>query len=154
LHADLAVVDDLGRLFDCPDDATVNQVLGIVGRGVPVITRTSWLLARGDPEHIPNESVIRHVPPVTKMKVVFEYNDHFQARAGILLDSLKALSKLPQSKWKVRSSSELAVGDSRYSIVSLHACGGVDALRSWVGEHRRIVNASGSKAWSLTQPIV
>ena len=43
LQADLAVVDDLSRLVDCSDDATVNQVLSIVGRGVPVITRASWV---------------------------------------------------------------------------------------------------------------
>ena len=43
LYADLAVVDDLSRLVDCSDDATVNQVLSIAGRGVPVITRASWV---------------------------------------------------------------------------------------------------------------
>ena len=94
----------------------------------------------------------RHVTLVEK-KVVFVYADHFQARAGNLVESLKDLSKLPESKWKVRNSSVSAVGERGHSIVTLSACGGVDALRSWIGERRRIVNASGSKAWWLTQPI-
>ena len=157
LRADLAVVDDLSRIFDCADDATVNQVLSIVGRGVPVVTRTSWVLAKGDPEHIPKESVIRHVPLVETTKVVFEYTDHFKAREGNLVGSIKELSKLPKSQWKVRNSSVSAVGDSSvsavgergHSIMTLSA-DGVDTLRSWIGEHRRIVNVSGPKAWSLT----
>ena len=44
-------------------------------------------------------------------------------------------------------------GDGGYSVVSLRAGGGVDALRSWLGENRRIVNSVGSKAWSLSEPI-
>ena len=154
LHADLAVVDDLSRMLDCPDDATINQVLYIVGRGVPVITRASWVLARGDPKHVPRQSVIRHVSLVAeKAKMVFMYDEHFQARAGSLLGSLKELSKLPKSKRKVRRSSFVssAIGDS--TIVTLSAFGGVDTLWSWIRERRRIVNAVGSKAWSLTQPI-
>ena len=102
LRADLAVVDDLSRIFDCPDDATINQVLGIVGRGVPVITRASWVLAGGGPEHVPKEIVNRHVSLVEKTKIVFVHDDHFQARAGNLLGSLKELSNLPKSKWTVR----------------------------------------------------
>jgi hypothetical protein len=153
LHTDLAVVDDLSRLFDCADDATLNQVLGIMGRGVPVITRASWMLARGDPEYVPKESVIRHVSLAQRTKVVFAYDDHFQARSGMLLDSLKALSKLPHSKWKVRRSVASAVGESGYAVVKLNASEGVDGVRSWIREQRRIVNAVGSKAWSLTQPI-
>ena len=146
-------MDDLSRIFDCPDDATINQVLGIVGRGVPVITHASWFLTRGDPEHVPKESVIRHVSLVEKMKIVFVHDDHFQARAGNLLGNLKELSKLPKSKWKVRSSSVSAVGERAHAIVSLSASEGVDTLRSWIRDHRRIVNAVGSKAWSLTQPM-
>ena len=63
-EADLAVVDDLSRLHDCPDDTsrTLHQVLAIVARGLPVITSASWNLARGDPEGVPKESIIRHRP--------------------------------------------------------------------------------------------
>ena len=82
------------RLFDCPDDATFNQLLSIVGRGAPVVTRASLVLAKDNPEHIPRESVIRHVPLVEKEKVVFVYEAHFKARAGNLVESLKDLSKL------------------------------------------------------------
>ena len=66
------------RLFDCPDDAIFNQLLSIVGRGVPVVTRASWVLAKGNPEHIPKESVIRHVPLVEKEKVVFVHEGFVQ----------------------------------------------------------------------------
>lgn len=153
LHADLVVVDDLGRLWDFADDATVNQMVCVVGRGVPVITRACWALARGDPDCVPKESVIRYVPLAESKKVVFVYDAHFQARSRLLLDSLQALSKLPKSKWKVRSSPVSAIGDTEGANVALRASDGVDVLRSWIAAHRRIVNVSGPKAWSMTQPL-
>jgi hypothetical protein len=163
-QADLAVVDDLSRVVDCSDDATVNQLLSIVGRGVPVITRASWFLASGDIERVPKESVLRHVRLVERTKVLFEYDDYFQARAGNIVNTLRALSRLQNSKWKVRKdlNKSSAVGESgisvavdgRSSVVSLRAHGGGDVLRSWVGENRRIVNSLGSKAWSMTGPMI
>ena len=81
LHTDLAVVDDLDRLFTCADGATLNQVLCISGRGVPVITRASWMVAGGDPDYVPKESLIRHAPLAQSTKVVFEYDTHFEARS-------------------------------------------------------------------------
>ena len=66
------------RLFDCPDDAIFNQLLSIVGRGAPVVTRASLVLAKDNPEHIPRESVIRHVPLVEKEKVVFVHEGFVQ----------------------------------------------------------------------------
>ena len=72
MRIDLAVVSDLAHLLECPDAATVNQTLAIVGRVVPVVTQASWVLARGDPECVPAQSVIRYVPLVDAMKVVFE----------------------------------------------------------------------------------
>ena len=120
-----------------------------------MVTRASWVLAKGNPEHIPKESVILHAPLVENNKFVFVYAYHFHSREGNLVEteSLKDFSKLPENKLKLRKSSVSAVGERGHSIVTLSACGGVDALRSWIGESRRIVNASGSKAWWLTQPI-
>ena len=156
LHADLAVVDDLGRLLDCPDDATVGHVLAIAARGLPVITRAAWVLAEGDPGRVPRASVLRHRPLAAEMKVVFKYDVHFQARAWQVLKTLEALSSpnLHYSKWKIRSP---AVGgpisadaDKGYEVVELIDLGDV---RSWLQRHRRIRNVMGSKAWSLTQPV-
>ena len=92
-RADLAVVDDLSRLVDCLDDATVNQVLNIVGRGLPVITRPSWVLASGDIGRVPTRSVIRHARLVEIKKVRFEYDDHFRAPQQSIVHSLTALSQ-------------------------------------------------------------
>ena len=158
LHADLAVVDDLGRLFDCPDDATVGHVLAIAARGLPVITRAAWVLAEGDPGRVPQASVLRHRPLAEEMKVVFKYGVHFQARAWQVLKTLEALSapNLPDSKWKIRSPavggpiSAGADSDKGYEVVELIDVGD---LRSWLQRHRRILNVMGSKAWSLTQPV-
>ena len=104
LFADLVVVDDLSRLHDCPCEATLCQVLAIVARGLPVVTRASWVLARGDSECIPKESVIRHRPLAIETKCVFQYDPHFEARSGNLLKMLVALSKLQESQWQVRRS--------------------------------------------------
>ena len=134
--------------MECPDAATVNQTLAIFGRGVPVITRASWVMARGDPECVPAQSVMRYVPLVGAKKVVFKYDEHFRVRSEIVFSSLKELSTLPKSKWEIRSASVSAVGESGYATVKLIASEGVGVLRSWLAKHRRIVNASGPKAWS------
>ena len=77
LEADLAVVDDLSRLHDCPDDASFPQVLAIVARGLPVITSASWKLALGDPESVPKESVLRHRPLAMERKFRFNFSVQF-----------------------------------------------------------------------------
>ena len=160
--ADLAVVEDLGRLHDSPDDATVNQVLAIVGRGLPVVTHASWSLARGDPACVPKESVIRHLSLATTIPCVFEYDVHFKARSMNLLSTLTALSQLPKSRWKVRcldggvANTVAAVGakandDKGHEIVKLNGpFKGVDVVRCWMQKHRRVHNVLGSKAWTLT----
>ena len=169
LLADLAVVEDLGRLHDALDDATVNQVLAIVGRGLPVVSETSWSLARGDPDQVPKESVIRNRPLATTVPCVFEYDGHFKARSMNLLNTLTALSNLPNSKWKVRcfdggvANTVAAVGakaadgaakanhDKGHEIVTLNGnSNGVDVVRCWLQKHRRVRNVLGSKAWTLT----
>ena len=108
---DVAVVDDFRRLCDCSDLASLHHVLAISGRGVPVITRASWVLATGDFEMVPKESVLRHVPLVAKKKVVFEYDEYFKARTGFILEVLVWLSKQTKSIWEFRQSSDSAVGD-------------------------------------------
>ena len=159
---DVAVVEDLGRLHDSPDDATVNQVLAIVGRGLPVVTHASWSLARGTPACVPKESAIRHLSLATTVPCVFEYDVHFKARSMNLLNTLTALSQLPKSTWKVRcldggvANTVAAVGakvndDKGHEIVKLNGpFKGVDVVRCWMQKHRRVHNVLGSKAWTLT----
>ena len=153
-EVDLVVVDDLSRLCACPDPASLLHVIGIIGRGVPVITGSSWVLAQGHLDLVPKECVLRHERLVAKKKVVFEYNVHFKAREGFLLAGLVWLSKQLNATWKVRDSSVSAVGESGYEVVKLLANDGVETLRSWICKQRRIVNTSGSKAWSLYEPVV
>ena len=92
---------------------------------------------------------LRHVPLLTKIKVVFEYDEHFKTRHGLLVDGLVLLSRREKSTWKVRKSSDSAAGERGYEFVSLVASEGVDTLRSWVLKQRRIVNTIGSKTLSL-----
>ena len=60
---------------------------------------------------------------------------------------------MEKSTWKVRKSSDPAVGERGYQIVSLVGDEGVYNLRAWVLKHRKIVNTVGSKAWSVDKPI-
>ena len=153
LEADLAVVDDLSRLHKCPDDASFPPVLAIVARGLPVITSASWDLARGDPECVPKESVIRHRPLAMETKCIFECSELFAARSKNLFNLLTSLSKLENSTWKVRRSTascEASGKEKGYEIVKVT---NVDELRLWVQQHRRIYNALGKKSWSLTHTI-
>ena len=72
-EAHLAVVDDRSRLCDCPDPSSLPHAGGIIGRCVPVITGSSWVLAKGHLVLVPKESVVRYQPLVAGQKVVFEY---------------------------------------------------------------------------------
>ena len=151
--ADLVVVDDLSRLHDCPCEATLCQVLAIVARGLPVVTRASWVLALGDSECIPKESVIRHRPLAIETKCVFQYDAHFEARSGNLLKMLLALSKLQNSQWQVRRSGGCG-GVAHEAGHELVVLTGVGVLRSWIKKHRRIHNVLGSNLWSLKKRFV
>ena len=153
-HTELVVLDDLSRLCVCDDVGSLHHALAICAMGLPVVTRTSWTLAQGRVAHVPKESVLRHVPLLTKIKIVFEYDEHFKARYGLLVDGLVLLSRKEGSRWKARKSSDSAVGERGYEVISLVASAGADTLRSWVLKQRRIVNTTGAKAWSLDNPII
>ena len=152
-YAELVVLDDLNRICVCADVGTLHHVLAISALGLPVITRASWVLAQGRVVLVPKESVLRHVPLLGKIKVVFEYDGHFKARHRLLVDGLMWLSRREKSTWKDRQPSGSAVGERGYEFVSLVASEGVDTLRSWVLKQRRIVNTIGSKIWSVDNPL-
>ena len=149
-QAGLFVTDDLGRLFDCPDESSVNHVFAIVARGVPVITLCSWRLERGMVEKIPRESVTRHVSLATTTKFIFEYDRAFQSRYQAMLHTMKELVKQPGCKWIVRPlAKKSAVGDKEaaraengFEVIKLE---GIEAVRSWIQSNRRTVNTCGSK---------
>ena len=150
LKAGLVVVDDLGRLFDCPDDSSVNQVFAIVARGVPVITLSSWRLARGQIKAIPRASVTRHVSLAVTTKFIFEYDSVFQSRYQLLLNTMKECLKLPGCKWKVRPlAKNSAVREQQATYTEkgfvFFKLSGIECMRSWIQSHRRIVNTVGSK---------
>ena len=149
-EASLVVIDDLGRLFDCPDESTMNQVFAIVARGLPVITLSSWRLARGKVSMIPRESVTRHVALATTTKFIFEYSPAFRSRYQLMLSTMTHCSKLPGCKWIVRQNSavgEAARAESGFKVIKLD---GIEVVRSWIQSNRRIVNTCGSKFKILT----
>ena len=148
LLADLVVVDDLGRLGDCTGETDVCHMLAVVARGLPVVTAAAWKLARGDPDRIPAESVIRHRPLAMEQKVKFEVDVHFRARSGNVVRMLTALCKLRGSKWRIADASSPGVAvEKGCEVVKITE---VRAIRSWVKASRRIRNALGAKAWSLS----
>ena len=75
-YADLVVVDDLSRICTCPDAGSLQHTLAISALGRPVITKASWVLAQCRVVQVPPESVLRHVPLLGKIKVVFEGGRH------------------------------------------------------------------------------
>ena len=152
-YADLVVVDDLSRICTCPDAGSLQHTLAISAFGRPVITEASWVLAQCRVVQVPPESVLRHVPLLGKIKVVFVYDPHFLSRYWYVIDGLQLLSRKEKSTWKVRKSSDPAVRERGYQVVSLVGDEGVYNLRTWVLNHRKIVNTVGSKAWSVDKPI-
>ena len=153
-HADLVVLDDLTRICTCADDGMLHYTLAISALGLPVISRSSWMVAQGRIVKVPAANVLRHKPLLGTLKVVFVYDVIFLSRHGVLVDGLKMLSRKEKSFWKVRKSSDSAMGERGCEIVSLVAVGGVDTLRTWILEQRQIVNTIGAKAWSADNPIL
>ena len=143
-QAGLFVTDDLGRLFDCPDESSVNHVFAIVARGVPVITLCSWRLERGMVEKIPRESVTRHVSLATTTKFIFEYDRAFQSRYQAMLHTMKELVKQPGCKWIVRplATKKLRVQKTDFKNMKLD---GIEVVRSVIQTNRRIVNTCDAK---------
>ena len=157
-NADLVVVSDLSRLHDCPDANAINQVLSVVGLGRPVITEASWTLARGDHHRVPKESVIRHRHVATETKVAFQYDGHFEARSGNIIETLNKLSSVPNSKWTVVRA-DAAVGAPPpaavgATLVQLSSASGIDVLRRFLQKNRRIYNVTGSRAWTMTERMM
>ena len=155
LRADLVVVDSLSRVFECAEDGAVLQVMALVGRGLPVITKASWVLAGGDPSRVPKESVLRYRPLAMEAKCVFEYDAHCAAREPSLVHTLKELSAMPGSTWVVWDSRArgpcTSVGHGKFKGYELVKLGGLDVVRSWLQTHRRIHNVLGPKAWTLPE---
>ena len=147
----LVVVRDLSLFHDdCEEDGVANQVLQIVGLGLPVITEASWTLAQGDPDLVPKESVVRHRPLAMEKKLAFRYDGRFEARFGNLLATFKKLATTPGSKWTVGriEAAPAAVGAETVQLT------GVDVVRRFLQTHRRIYNVTGSRAWTLTERLV
>ena len=133
-------------------------MLVVIARGLPVITSASWALAQGDPTRVPKESIIRHRPLAQEQQAIFEYDSRFEAMEGNLVRALQALASLPKSKWSARP---LARGEApreaaEGGVVLLSSSDGIQALRAFVQQQRRIRNCSdgGSRAWSLSGPLV
>ena len=144
------VVDDLTRLHTCPDEATVSQVLAIVGLGLPVVTSTSWSLALGDPIKVPKESVVRHRPLAMEAKFEFRFEEVFPARSPHLFATLSMLSQRPGTKWKLLPTSARAAG---HDFIHLGK-EGVSAVRSFLQRQQRIYNLMGSKVWTSTERLL
>ena len=162
LQADLVVVEDLARLHDCSASASVPHILAILARGLPVVTLASWRLAQGDPALVPPQSIIRHRPLAMTTKHVWEYDALFQARESNLAHVIGELCAMAKSNWLLRGPGVAkgrvgsGKGSSAHKLVQHQfvQVTGVDVVRTWIQEHRRIENRAGSKAWSLTGPIL
>ena len=125
-------------------------MFAIVARGLPVITKEAWELARGRVHNIPRESVTRHVSLATTTKFIFEYEAEFNSRFELMLQTIQECAKLPGCKWIVRQlplpkkkkAVEAAPAPTGFTVIKL-----VDTktVRSWILSNRRIVNTCGSK---------
>ena len=136
----------------------MKNILAIVARGLPVVTLASWRLAEGDPALVPPQSIIRHRPFAMETKHVWEYDAMFQAREANLAYVIGELCKeapLGNWIWRGPGAAKAGVGSGKGSSAhKLVQVIGVDAVRTWIQEHRRIENRVGSKTWGLTGPIL
>ena len=99
MKADLIVVDNLARLYDCPDDNMLCHVLAVIGRGASVVTLCTWNLAARNPKNVAPTSVIRHRPLAIEKRVTFVADTDFQTREGAVIHVLEALVRLAGSRW-------------------------------------------------------
>ena len=153
MTADLAVVENLELLCSCSlDDSLLHHVLAIVGRGLPVVTKATWLRAQGDPGKIPEGSVVFHRPLAMITTHTFAYTDHFRARAANVVETLRSLAALPKCKWVV----EPLTDDRPLAMINanLIQLTDEDCLRTYINRHRSIANVCGPKAWTVDEAMV
>ena len=92
------VVSELSRLHALPESTSLIHVLAISARGLPVITASSWQLARGDFSIVPKESVIRHRPLAMVAKLSWKYDALFEAQQGNAVSTIVELCRLPKKQ--------------------------------------------------------
>ena len=97
----------------------------------------------------------------------YVYNRHFAARKSLIVRALEQIATLTGSKWKVSVAAAApveiagaaAVGAGAAAAVGadclfLDEVHGVDRLRSWIQENRRICNVVGSRVWTTTERVL
>ena len=158
VKADLIVVDNLARLYDCPDDDMLCHVLAVFGRGASVVTLSTWNLAARNPDKVPATSVMRHRPLAIRKRVTFVADSTFQTRQASVIHVLEALAGLEKSRWTLQKSSttvseseEAEKTTPKHEFVHLHDLG---RLRAWLKENARTENLRGQRVWTLEERML
>ena len=97
----------------------------------------------------------------TLRKHVWHYDARLQAQSSTLASIMEGLGKMRGSKWVVRKVPEsggeppAAVGPAAVGAnPAIIRVTGMDTVRAWIEQNRRIVNNAGAKVWTLAQPIM
>ena len=154
MKADLIVVDNLARLYDCPDDNMLCHVLAVIGRGASVVTLCTWNLAARNPKNVAPTSVIRHRPLAIEKRVTFVADTDFQTREGAVIHVLEALVRLEGSRWTLEKKIAVDGADEAAKTTRthefVHLTSDVGRLRRWLRQNSRTENVRGQRVWTLT----
>ena len=101
---DLLVVGAMGYLRELgprPSQQLCDLIF-LVGRGVPLISASTWRAVGGEPRKLASPHVVFHKAASELKKVVFRYKGDFRMDNPEVMRALDKCGQLPRSKWKVQ----------------------------------------------------
>jgi len=92
----------LRELAAVPGKQHLCDLIYVIGRGVPVITGSTWKMVEGDLANVPQKSVVFHRPAAIITKKLFRYKREFVWDHAEVLQALRFCAELPKSSWQVQ----------------------------------------------------
>lgn len=145
LWADLVITGDIFKLGDVQTLSDSSQlvvdVINIIARGKPVITATSWVVAKGQWRAVPARDVMRHIPLATRGdRVRFQYTGGFDNTYPTVVKAIKSACKITNSHWRCEQTPD--------GVKTLQE------LATRLVDLRRVENSRSAKAWTAAGPTV
>lgn len=78
------------------------DLIFVVGKGLPVISASTWKAVQGDPKKLASTQVVFHRAASELKKVIFRYKGDFRMENPEVMRALHQCTESPASKWKTQ----------------------------------------------------
>ena len=102
---DLFIVQSMSYMLEINEASPIQQVcdlIFVVGRGLPVITGSTWKALGGVPRKLAFSQAVCHQAATRLGKVLFRHKGEFRMEHPEVMRALDNCAELPGSKWKVQ----------------------------------------------------